>query len=163
VIDRDTGSLVLPGARIERDLTRTSFLASPLGAHARSEDMHTGWMLAYLGAQDLDGLTFAVVLHFEGERLDRYSLSLTDPRYGTSWDDYTEEKQIAQRDANDAWLVASLGQGTREPSPCGPELRYSFPWGDAWSTFDARGGSTSIGVRFRRDDGGGFTGVAGAR
>jgi len=153
VIDRDTGSLVLPGARIERDLTRTSFLASPLGAHARSEDMHTGWMLAYLGAQDLDGLTFAVVLHFEGERLDRYSLSLTDPRYGTSWDDYTEEKQLAQRDAYDAWLVASLGQGTREPSPRGPELRYALPWGDVWSTFDARGGSTSIGVRFRRDVG----------
>jgi hypothetical protein len=31
------------------------------------------------------------------------------------------------------------------------ELRYEFPWGQAWSTNDALGGSSSIGVRFRRE------------
>jgi hypothetical protein len=112
--------------------------------------MHTGWMHVSLEPQTVDGLVFGVAIHFEAERLDGYSLSLVDARYGTSWDDYSEEKQLAQRDAHDAWLVAILGPGNRKPSPRGPELRYSFPWGDAWSTFDAKGGSSSIGVRFRQ-------------
>jgi len=148
VIDRLTGALVLPGGSIRSDLSRSSLLASPMAAQAKREDMPAGGMHVYLGLQELDGTRFGVALHFEGERLFGYSLSLVDARYGTSWDDYSEEKQLAQRDAHDAWLVASLGPGNREPSPRGPELRYSFPWGDAWSTFDARGGSSSIGVRF---------------
>jgi len=150
VIDRRTGALVLSAGSIERNLSRSSLLASALAARATCDDMYTGWMHVYLGPQGLDGTLFGVVLHFEVERLDGYSLSLVDARYGTSWDDYSEEKQLAQRDAHDVWLVAALGPGHRKPSPRGPELRYSFPWGDAWSTFDARGGSSSIGVRFRR-------------
>lgn len=151
MIDRRTGALVLSGGSIGCDLSRSSLLASPMSAQATCEDMHTGWMHVYLGPQDLDGTKFGVALHFESERLDGYSLSLVDARYGTSWDDYSEEKQLAQRDAHDAWLIATLGPGNREPSPQGPELQYSFPWGDAWSTFDARAGSSSVGVRFRRD------------
>jgi hypothetical protein len=151
VIDRFTGALVLPSGTIGRDLTRSAFLASPLGAKAVCDDMHTGWMHIYPGAQTLDGLVFGVDLVFDGERLDCYSLWLDDARYGTSWDDWSEEKQLAQRDAHDAWLVSNLGPGERQPSPRGPELRYSFAWGEAWSTYDARGGSSTIGVRFRRE------------
>ena len=121
-----------------------------MGAQAKCEDMHTGWMRVDLAPQDLEGTLFGVGLNFEAERLEGYSLWLVDARYGASWDDYSEDKQLAQRDAHDAWLMAILGPGNREASPRGPELRYSFPWGDVWSTFDARGGSSSIGVRFRR-------------
>jgi hypothetical protein len=152
VIDPLTGALVLKGGSIDRDVSPSALLASPLGAHATREDLPAGWTHVYLGSGDPDGKALGVALHFEGDRLYGYSVSLADPRYGTSWDDYTEEKQIAKRDAHDALLVASLGQGTREPSPRGPELRYALPWGDVWSTFDAKGGSTSIGVRFRRWD-----------
>ena len=148
-MDPQTGTLLLPSCRVGPDLTRSAFLSSPLGAQARRDDKGTLGMSAYLGPQPLDGLVFRVELHFQGEQLQGYSLWLDDPRYGTSWDDYSEEKQLAQRDAHDAWLVSSLGPGEREPSPHGPELRYSLPWGNVWSTFDARGGSSPIGVRFR--------------
>jgi hypothetical protein len=151
VIDRHTGALVLPTGIVERDLARSAFLSSPMGAQARCDDMHTLGMSAYVGPQSVDGLVFRVELHFWGEQLRGYSLWLDDPRYGTSWDDYSEEKQLAQRDAHDAWLVATLDPGEREPSPRGPELRYTFPWGEVYSTFDARGGSSPIGVRFRRE------------
>lgn len=122
-----------------------------MGAQARCDDKGTLGMNAYLGPQPVDGLLFRVELHFQGEQLGGYSLWLDDPRYGTSWDDCSEEKQLAQRDAHDAWLLSTLGPGERVPSPSGPELRYSFPWGEVWSTFDARGMSSPIGIRFRRD------------
>jgi hypothetical protein len=150
-MDPETGTLLLPSCRVGPDLTRSAFLSSPMGAKARCDDKGTLGMSAYLGSQPVDGLVFRVELHFEAERLRGYSLWLDDPRFGTSWDDYTEDKQLAQRDAHDAWLLTTLGPGEREPSPRGPELRYVFPWGEVWSTFDARGGSTTIGVRFRRD------------
>lgn len=149
VIDRGTGALILPGARIEPGLSRSAYLSSPLGAQSRCDDMHNGWVHFYPGAQGLNERMFAVRLVFEGERLDSYSLWLDDPRYGTSWDDYSEEKQLAMRDAHDVWLVAQLGPGERIPSPRGPELHYALPWAEVWSTFDAKGGSTSIIVRFR--------------
>jgi hypothetical protein len=119
VIDPLTGALVLKGRSIDRDVSPSALLASPLGAHATREDLPAGWTHVYLGSGDSDGKALGVALHFEGDRLYGYSVSLADPRYGTSWDDYTEEKQIAKRDAHDALLVASLGQGTREPSPRG--------------------------------------------
>ena len=112
--------------------------------------MHTGWIQVYLEPQTVDGAVFGITLHFEAERLDGYSLSLVDERYGT-WDDYSEAKLLAQRDAHDAWLVSTIGPGTREPGPGGLELTYSFTWGKVWSTFDARAGSSSIGARFQRE------------
>ena len=152
MIDRPTGALVLPGGTAGRELTRSTLLPSPMGASATCDDMRTCWMHVHLGPQALAGGTFGVTLQFEGERLDGYALCLVDERYATmSWDDYSEDKQLALRDAHDAWLVAALGPGEREPSPRGPELHYAFAWGKVWSTFDARGGSCSIGARFRRE------------
>lgn len=150
LIDRQTGALMLPTGSIGRDLTRAAFLSSPMGAQARCDDKGTLGMSAYLGPQPVDDLVFGVELHFVGEQLRGYSLWLDDPRYGTSWDDYSEGKQRAQRDAHDAWLLSTLGPGDRGPIPQGRELRYTFPWGEVWSTFDARGGSSTIGVRFER-------------
>jgi hypothetical protein len=151
MIDRRTGALILSNARISRDLTRSSFLSTPMGERAHRDDMRNGWMHVHLPPQVLGKLTFGIDVVFEGERLDGYHLALVDLKYGTSWDDWSEEKQLAQRDAHDAWLVESLGPGEREASPRGMELRYEFPWGKAWSTFDARVGSSSMGVRFRRE------------
>jgi hypothetical protein len=151
MIDRRTGALILSNARISRDLTRSSFLSTPMGERAHCADMNNEWMHVHLQPQGLGKLTLGIDLVFEGERMDGYSLALVDAKYGTSWDDWSEEKQRAQRGAHDAWLVGSLGPGEREASPRGMELRYEFPWGKAWSTFDAIGGSSSIGVRFRRE------------
>jgi len=153
MIDHRTGALILSDARIGQDLTRSSFLATPMGSRARSDDMMTGWMHVYLPPQVLGDLTLAIDLVFEGERLDGYRLSVIDAKYGTGWGDYSEEKQLAQRDAHDAWLEDTLGTGEREATPRGMELRYELAWGKAWSTFDALGGSSNIGVRFRREGG----------
>jgi hypothetical protein len=151
VIDRETGALVLPSGRIGSAVTRTVFLASPLAAQERCVDVSTGWTQVYLTPQAVDGLTFGVKVVFEGEQLDGYSLWIVDARYGTSWDNWSEEKELARRDAHDTWLTAALGPGERRLSSNGPDLSYSFSWGEVWSTFDARGGSSTIGVRWRRD------------
>jgi hypothetical protein len=51
-----------------------------------------------------------------------YRLWIADARFGTSWDDWSEEKELARRDAQDAWLVEQLGAGVRVERPSGSVL-----------------------------------------
>jgi hypothetical protein len=145
MIDRDTGALVLPDGHVGRDLTRTAFLASPTGQASRAAPMGTGWTHFDVGEHVLGTRTFGARLSFEGEQLDGYTVWLVDARYGTSWNDASEEKELARRDAHDAWLIELLGTGRR-----GAEPGYSFAWGEVWSSYDVRSSSSTIGVRFQR-------------
>jgi hypothetical protein len=131
-------------------MARSAFRASRMAIGARWEDMRTGWVHAELPRQAEGDRDVGVRLLFEGERLDGYRLWIVDPRYGTSWDDASEEKQLAQRDAHDEWLVEMLGPGVRTQAPGGMELTYSLSWGNVWSTYDPRSADSSIGVRFRQ-------------
>ncbi len=147
VLDPSNGDLRLPQGRLGRDLTRAAFLSSPLKQAIQNTSDPDPWTVSYnLGPRSLSGVLLAVRVGFAGERLAGYSLVAVDPRFGTSWDDWSEEKQLAQRDHHDAWLVSQLGPPSSRVM--GDELHYELPWGSAWSTFDRRGGGSSIGVSF---------------
>ncbi len=137
-IDRETGALILAKGRLERGVERSAFRRSALGRASERNDMGTGWVHFDLPKQTDGDRTFGVRVSFEDERLDGYTLWLADARFGTSWDDATEAKELARRDAHDAWLAEMLGR------------KREFPWGEARSTYDAREMSATIGVRFRR-------------
>ena len=146
MIAHDTGALLLPAPGLAPGLTLSALLACPLGRGASCYDMGTGWTRVELGPRPLGGRTFFVCASFEGERLDGYALCDADPRFGSSWDDASKKKELARRDAHDAWLMAALGAGGKRQ----PQLAYALAWGEAWSSYDPLGGSSSIGVRFRR-------------
>jgi len=146
VIELSTGTLALPTLRLSASLTCTALLASKLGRSGSVEQTATGWTHVQLERLVLDDHTFLVRVSFQGERLDGYTLTDADPRFGSSWDDWSSKKELARRDAHDAWLQQELGGGGGK----GPGLAYTLPWGEAWSKYDAAGGSASIGVRFRR-------------
>jgi len=156
MIDRSTGALLVDGARIERETTRTGFRASALGREAAETDLHTGWWHYFfrrkVGARDA-----GVMLHFEAERFDSYRVWDCDPRFGfSSWEDWSEKKLLDQRDAHDAWLVEMFGPGQRvlvHPGGMemgGLELTYTFDWGTVASTYDPRSPDCFIGAHFHR-------------
>ena len=146
MIDQATGTLLLPKLPLSATLTCSALLASELGRSATIERTATGWTHLDLGPQVFLDRTFLVRVSFEGERLDGYTLTDADPRFGSSFDDWSSKKELARRDAHDAWLRQELGDGGGK----GPGLSHSRPWGEAWSSYDAAGGAASIGVRFRR-------------
>jgi hypothetical protein len=47
---------------VRRESTRSAVAASPVGARARCDDMHTGWMQMHLEPQTVGGVVFAVTL-----------------------------------------------------------------------------------------------------
>ena len=150
MIDHETGALTVREGRISPDITRSAFATSPMAAGSSVDDMRTGWAQVTLAAQVDRGWTWGVRLLFDGERLDGYRLWIADARFGVSWDDWSEDKELARRDAQDAWLVEQLGEGVRIERPSGSVLTYSLPWGEAWSGYDPRSAGSDVGVRLRR-------------
>jgi hypothetical protein len=119
----DTGESLGPA------LTQQAFLATPLGASASS----LGASGFSLGPRDIAGQSFVASLWFVADALRRVDLSMVQPVEATSWDDYSEDRELARKAKHDAWLEEQLG-----PSP------WRLFWGDAQSDWDPRGGSSNI-------------------
>jgi hypothetical protein len=147
VLDPSTGDLRLPDGRLGRDVTRAAFLSSRLKQTIKNTSDADPWTASYdLGERSLSGVSLALQVSFAGERLAGYTLVDVAPRFGSSWDDWTEQKQLARRDSHDGWLISQLGPPSSRA--LGDELHYELSWGTVWSTFDRRGGGSSIGVSF---------------
>jgi hypothetical protein len=137
-IDVCTGVIAFPRLPLGAHSTRTELLASPLADGAKIVVENDPWWTYGLPVQPLGGREFAVMLSFEGEELRAVYLTDTDPRFGTSWDDYSEEKEQARKRQHDRWLRQSLGRGRP----------WRFPWGTLDSVYDPRSGSSMIAVDY---------------
>lgn len=139
MFDASTGTLTFetPLVEIAPSLTRDQFLRSSLAegatTHVANEPDHS-WKLK--GTFRSAGLDLLVVLWFRGQQLTMVSLMDADPRFGTSWDDASLEKEMARKESHDAWLANALGP------------QRTFAWGTVWSSYDERGGFSDMGVRY---------------
>jgi hypothetical protein len=139
MFDAKHGSLTFdqPPTVIAPSLTRAQFLASALAAgastHVQNEPYHS-WKLN--GTFRSAGLELIVVLWFHGQRLTMVSLMDPDPRFGTSWEDCSLEKEMARKVSHDAWLSRTL------------PLDRDVSWGSVWSGYDEKGGFSDIVVKY---------------
>ena len=139
MFDARTGTLTFeqPPTVIAPSLTRDEFLGSSLAdgatTHIENEPYHS-WKLN--GTLRSAGLDLLVVLWFHGQQLTMVSLMDPDPRFGTSWADYSGEKEMARKESHDAWLARALA----------PDRNAS--WGSVWSGYDERGGFSDIVVKY---------------
>jgi hypothetical protein len=141
MLDPETGALRFdePKVTLGADLTLTSFLQSTLAKTigdklVGGEGYQTFWFKQHHAS---GGLTLAVGLCFQNERLENVELQNDDPAFGTSWDDWSEAKELSRKQSHDRWLNKCVGG------------RRNFPWGEVWSGYDERGGSSSIVIRYR--------------
>jgi hypothetical protein len=130
-----TGEFLLPGGTIlSARLTRSAFLASAEGARAQVSVKNEPWC-SFRFEDDEDPLD--IIVFFNGEKLETVQVSLRDPKFGTGWENWSEEKELDRKRANDQWL--------REHG-LAPEKKYA--WGSVWSGYDARSGSSMIVIRY---------------
>lgn len=136
MLDAATGELVLPttGVRLGPAWTRTLFLKSRLGAAAMPGTINWPWSRYALEFPPGEVGPFAAVvtLQFRKEALVWLEVMDVSPEFGTSWDDWSEEKEHARRAAHDRWLEAS-------GAPAG-----QYTWARVWSNYDSKGGLSSI-------------------
>lgn len=98
--------------------------------------MNTGWVWFQLPTFPDGEIIVGVSLGFNCGKLEQITLSDVHPKYGTSWNDWSEKQECLRAEQIGSWL-ASKGH------PPG-----SHSWGTVSAAYDAKGGSGSAGVRF---------------
>lgn len=130
-----TGEFLLAsGVLLSPHSSRTSFLSSVEGAQAKVLVKNEPWCSFHLSA---GSSPLSVSVYFKGEFLDSIHFSVSGAEYGSSWGDWSEEKEMKRKSANDAWL---------QKYELTPGQTYS--WGSVWSGYDPKGGFSSIVVRY---------------
>ncbi len=135
------GIVRLARGELGRETTRQAFLKMPLARDAELA-IENGKYRTYRLArpQLIDEREFAIDLYFEDERLKSIDLALLDPRFGTSWDDWSEASEKRRMAAHTKWLRGFLD---------GDGPGWKFAWGTIESNFDPRGGGSSIRIGYR--------------
>ena len=83
-------------------------LVSPL-QRRQGIDQNEPYCTWKLGGEYRSAISFVITLCFHDERLIRVDLTHVDPKYGTSWSDWSEEKEAQRKAEHDRWLQGHLG------------------------------------------------------
>lgn len=133
--DENTGFFTLVnGERLGPSTTRSEFLLSPLGRSSKVLIKNEPWCSFRFTVPE-ETTSFAA--YFKGEILDSIHITVVGAEYGKDWNDWSEEKEMARKLANDKWLMSvGLTPGAQ------------YPWGSVWSGYDPKGGFSSAVVRY---------------
>ena len=142
MIDPVTGTISFeaPALAIAPNLTRTQFLATPIGAQAEKFTDNEPWCSWKLRQTMRSRIDFIVVLWFHHEKLTRVSLSHSSPSDGRSWADWSMEKETQRERKHEECLASWILDKRRE-----------FSWGKVWSGYDDRTAGSSIEIIYGKD------------
>jgi hypothetical protein len=134
-INSSTGGLELEsGLMLSPALSRSQFLASPVGLASTVLVRNEPWISFRLEAA-AENVVLAVF--FKAEALESVDIAVIDPRFGAGWDDWSQEKEMQRKAANDQWLLAhGLTPGKK------------YAWGSVWSGFDPKGGFSNAVIHY---------------
>ena len=138
-INPETGVIELSeiGAAISPSVSREVFLSTPAFKEASLIVRNEPWCSFDLPPIAQADTNLVIRVQFYGERLTEVSLSHSAPRFGNSWAEWSEERELERKAFHELWLARELRL------PQGP-----FRWGDVRSCYDAKGCSSYIQIRY---------------
>jgi hypothetical protein len=142
MIEHTTGKIQLPsdGITVGPSLTREQFLRSALASQSSElvrNEPHCSFALPTVRFADH---SFDWSLYFQGSVLRRVSIQCVHAEFGSSWSDWSEERELARKRFHDSLLQSVLGQDWS---------RQRFSWGSVDSGYDPKGGCSSIGITYK--------------
>ncbi|HEY6802426.1 MAG TPA: hypothetical protein VI306_02500 [Pyrinomonadaceae bacterium] len=142
MIDIKTGAISVDGVDfvIHPALTREEYLSSPL-AGARVNGGNEPYGSFTTGVLEIMGDSFLLTLNFYGSDLTSVDLFADDERFGTSWADWSKEKELERKRFHESWLGKVLGND---------HYPYDYDWGSAESFYNEKAGFSYITVRYRK-------------
>ena len=138
-ISEDTGSITLPeiGAVISSSLSRSQFLQTAAFSAASVSVRNEPWCSFRLPSIPQPDTELFISLQFHGEQLLSLDLSHGAARFGTSWAEWSEQRELARKAFHERWLVSELLLHLGD-----------YSWGAISSYYDANGGFSFITVRY---------------
>lgn len=100
----------------------------------------TGWFWYSFDNQKIDDKYFSFSCAFLKEEFQEVSFVFNDSKVDKkddSWETWNEEEEIKKSKIFNDWLNSELGS------------KREFDWGNVWASYDPKGGSSSIGVRYK--------------
>jgi len=134
-IDRTTGELTLGENSMWRpSLHLKDFLNSSWADDCKTGVKNAGFESYHLRTID-EGQEIALTLTFFQGILSQLSFACIEG--STSWADWSVQNALKLKEKHDQILLRCLGAPP-----------YKFPWGEIWSSYDPRSGSSAVGVRY---------------
>lgn len=111
MIDVTTGNILVESINflVGPSLTREEFLTSPLAIASRASAKNEPRCSFIAKAQRIAGHPFIIAFYFNGSVLTDLELSSDDNKFGTSWEDWSEERELERKKFHDTWLNNVLG------------------------------------------------------
>lgn len=141
MIDANTGAISFDAVSfvIHPALTREEYLSTPLaGACVMRNEPFASFTP---GVLELSGHPFNFTLYFHCSDLTSIDLMTTDESFGTSWADWSEDKELQRKRFHDSWLSKVLGND-RYP--------YDYTWGTVVSVYDQKAGFSYVSIKYRK-------------
>ena len=79
-------------------------------------------------------------LRFCNDTLFSADFAIDDDRFGTSWSEWSEDKELKRKEEHDRLLNEVLGS------------KREFYWGTVWSVFDRKGACSLFGVNYKKTE-----------
>jgi hypothetical protein len=138
MIEQDTGRLLLEdGSAIGPLLNRDTFLNMDLASQAEVLVKNEPWCSWRVPRRRISGATFGIAVYFRAQALQMVMLAICDPPFdSTSWDDWSQEREMEAKLAHDQWLHDIIGGGTQ------------FSWGTIWSGYDEKSAFSTICIKY---------------
>ncbi len=137
MIDPHTGDLVTAdGLPIGPETTREGFEASAVGRSSEVSVRNEPWCSYALPLLHMEGRTFGATIYFYGEEAESISLTIADPAFGSSWEDWSDENERRRHIAHEEWLAETIG------------AERDFSWGIVWAGRDAKTTDAHMIIRY---------------
>ncbi len=141
IIDKLTGTVVIdsPAIEIKRQMTRSDYLQSQLFLISSPLNQNPPWSRYGFKPILINANNFAGNICFKTEKLYSLTLVVIRPEFGTSWAEWSEEKEAQRKIYHDNLLKSNFG-ATAES--------YSFSWGRVISSYDNKAGGSAIDIYY---------------
>ena len=110
-----------------------------LGEVQETRDMNNGWKWLDIKNIHIGDKYFIISLCFKEEELAELSIVLKNNPFdlNPSWNKWSEKREKEKLKEYQGWVTQELGK------------KRNFKWGDVWTSYDSRGGFSSIGIRYK--------------
>lgn len=138
MIDIQTGELISDsGNRIGPNIKRDMFLASEISENATIFVKNEPWCSYRVAELRISGLNFIIILFFYGQDLNRIDMLNSNPQFGETWNDWSEEKELQRKESHEKWLDKIIGS------------KRNFSWGNIDSVYDQKSGTSLIIITYK--------------
>lgn len=140
MIDNKTGYITFDNKRIINQNSDLESIANMgLGESQEVDDMKTGWIWLRIKNIMSSGYFFNISFAFNNSRLRELNFVMNNQKYDLdeNWSDWSDKKELENLKFYQDWLQKEIGS------------QRNFDWGQVWADYDRKGGSSSIGLRYK--------------